>query len=154
MNPQDSQLTLILPRDKIAQLRAAAAVRGCTPDDLVNEALDRAAEDSAFRDRAAFTAKEIQSALIRAEAASGLWPDDLNECLVAAMILAAGAEMGAEQFLPEMSPKEMDVAELLCRHLGWSYEQLMQEALASLINREGEASEEEEEDDSGWWKKV
>jgi hypothetical protein len=153
MNPQDSQLTLILPRDKIAQLKAAAAARGCTPDDLVNERCGRAAKDSAFLDRAAFTAKKIHSALIRGEGASGLWPDDLNECLVVAMILAAGAEMGAEQFLLEMSSQEMDAAELICRELGWSYEALMQEGLASLINRKGEASDEGEEDDLDWWKK-
>jgi hypothetical protein len=76
MNPQDSQLTLIMPRDKIAQLKAAAAVRGCAPDDLLNEQCGRAEKDSAFRDRAAFTANEIHSALIRGKDARSLWPDD------------------------------------------------------------------------------
>jgi hypothetical protein len=153
MNPQDYQITIIMPRDKIAQLKAAAAAKGCTPDDLVNEQRDRVEKDSAFRSRAAFTAKEIQSALIRGEDAGCLWPDDLNECLVAAMILATGAEMGAEQFLLEMNSQEMAVAELVCRHLGISYEDLMQEALESRYNREGEASEEDDEDESDWWKK-
>jgi hypothetical protein len=153
MNPQDYQLTLILPRDKIAQIKAAAAARGCTPDDLAGEALDRAAEDSAFKDRAAFTAKEIHSALIRGEDVGCLWPDDLNECLVAALILADCAEEGAEQFLLEMNSQEMTEAELACRDLGISYEELMKEALGLLCNGAGEASEEEEEDDSDWWKK-
>jgi hypothetical protein len=151
---KDPQLTLILPRDKVAQIKAAAAARGCTPDDLAGEALDRAAEDSAFRDRAALTAKEIHSALIRGEDPGGLWPDDLNECLVAALILADCAEEGAEQYLLEMSSQEMAAAAWVCRHLGISYEELTQKALESLYNGQRAAREEEEEDDSDWWKKA
>jgi hypothetical protein len=105
-----------------------------------------------FKDRAAFTAKEIHSALIRGEDARGLWPDDLNECLVAAMILAAGAEEGAEQYLLEMSSQEMDVAELLCRHLGISYDELMQKALELLCNGQGEEDVEDDQGEADWWK--
>jgi len=53
MNPQDSKPTLILPRDKIAQIKALAAKLGCTPDDLVNEQFARAKKDSAFQARVA-----------------------------------------------------------------------------------------------------
>ena len=67
MNPQDSQLTLILPRDKIGQIKALAAKLGCTPDDLVNEQYDRAKKDLAFQARVAAKAKEIESALMRGE---------------------------------------------------------------------------------------
>jgi hypothetical protein len=150
-----SQITIIMPRDKIAQLKAAAAANGCTPDELVNELHKLLEKDSAFAELAAFTAKEIQAALMRGEDATGLWPDNLNESLAVATLLSAVAEKGAEEVLLELSGVEMDCLEFLCQQRGLSYEELTQEALESLYNREGEAREEneEDEDDSDWWKK-
>jgi hypothetical protein len=87
-----------------------------------------------------------------------LWPDDLNECLVAASILAVFAEQGAEQALLEKSSEEMDILETLCRELGISYEELMPEAFYLYwykLNQKGDVGTQEqyEEDDSDWWKK-
>ena len=87
---------------------------------------------------------------MRGQGAGGLWPDDLNECLVVAAVLNMRHEEGAEEFLLEMSSQEMDIVELLCCHLGLSYEKLMQEALESLYNGEGEVDEEDDQGEADW----
>ncbi len=74
MKPTKTEsITVIMPCDKITQLKARAAKLGCTPDELAVRALARAKagfyeknkKDTAFLVRAESKAKEICDALNR-----------------------------------------------------------------------------------------
>jgi hypothetical protein len=145
----------ILPRHKSRQLRAAATRRGCKPERLIKEALDKFGSDSAFALRVETAAKTIFNALNKGSYRPSLWPRSVAESLAVAMLFNDLNERSAEEHLLEMSEDELTFIERLCAELGIGYDDLVGDALLDLYRKGGfRESDEEEEDPADWWKKA
>jgi hypothetical protein len=79
------------------KLKARAARRYCSLDDLIDRVCARARKNARFVAGAKATADEIDSALERREPTRLLWPKSLSRCLLAALIRDARFERAAEQ---------------------------------------------------------
>jgi hypothetical protein len=143
-----------VPGHKSRQLRVAAARRGCTPEVLIEEALDRADKDSAFASRCQAKAAAIFVALEQGLYHPSLWPRSLTESLAMAAYLNALHEQSAEEHLLEMSEAELAIIERVCIKCGIEYEEFVAAAIGALYRRGGFRESDNEDDDSAdWWKK-
>ena len=148
MNDKIFNNYFILPRDRMDEFKATAARLGCTTDDLLELQLERLEKDPAFSARAIQKAEEIHSAMARHEDDGDLWPENLNECIVVAAIIGKLLELGAEELIVELEGEEMDLIERVCRQLGISYDELMEQAIDCWL----QGGDDEDRDESDWWK--
>src|SRR5258708_36554867 len=143
MNDKIFNNYFILPADKMDEFKATAAKLGCTTDDLLELQLDRAQKDPDFMARAIQKTEEMT----RREETTDLWPNDLNECIVVAAIIGKLLEQGAEELVVELEGEEMDLLERVCRQLGISYDELIEQSIDYWLQRRSD-----EDDGSDWWK--
>jgi hypothetical protein len=146
----------ILPEDKQLQFRALAAKKA---KKLVRKQFKSDTRKGPTRVAELLKkAAALDTALAQGEEARALWPDNLSECISILTAFSVCLAYSAENYLPEISPEEMDAIEMICRTRGISYEDAVQEALdAYRRKRNGETSEGDEQDDQDeedWWKQA